>query len=98
MPAREAEAGRCGRAVAMDDRLNGWVNGLVGVLIFSGSLPATRIAVSDLDPLFLTAARAAIAGLLGGALLLALHVHVRWNPVSLRRLKQGKAFARPRQV
>ncbi|MGK9233899.1 DMT family transporter [Inquilinus limosus] len=50
----------------------GWINGLLGVLIFSGSLPATRVAVLDLDPLFLTLARAAIAGLLGGAMLLAL--------------------------
>jgi drug/metabolite transporter (DMT)-like permease len=42
------------------------------VLIFSGSLPATRIAVLDIDPLFLTLARASIAGLLGLALLAAL--------------------------
>ncbi|MGO4127052.1 DMT family transporter [Inquilinus sp. YAF38] len=50
----------------------GWISGLLGVLIFSGSLPATRVAVFDLDPLFLTVARAAIAGLLGAAMLLAL--------------------------
>ncbi|WP_437373594.1 DMT family transporter [Inquilinus limosus] len=50
----------------------GWINGMLGVLIFSGSLPATRVAVLDLDPLFLTLARAAIAGLLGAAMLLAL--------------------------
>lgn len=49
----------------------GWLNGLLGVVIFSASLPATRIAVLDLDPLFLTFARAAIAGLLGLALLWA---------------------------
>ncbi|WP_439496526.1 DMT family transporter [Bosea sp. (in: a-proteobacteria)] len=47
------------------------MNGFLGVLIFSGSLPATRVAVADLDPIFLTAARAAIAGLLGLGLLLA---------------------------
>ena len=50
---------------------SGWINGFVGVLIFSGSLPATRVAVMDFDPVFLTAARAAIAGLLAAALLLA---------------------------
>jgi drug/metabolite transporter (DMT)-like permease len=50
----------------------GWINGLLGVLIFSGSLPATRVAVLDLDPLFLTLARAAIAGVLGAAMLLVL--------------------------
>ncbi|GAA5655170.1 MULTISPECIES: DMT family transporter [Brucella] len=49
----------------------GWVNGFWGVLIFSGSLPATRLAVIDIDPTFLTMARASIAGLLGMALLLA---------------------------
>ncbi|MBZ9794750.1 DMT family transporter [Mesorhizobium sp. ES1-4] len=55
----------------MDKTASGWVNGFIGVLIFSGSLPATRVAVMDLDPIFLTSARAVIAGLLGLALLLA---------------------------
>ncbi|PWJ89492.1 MULTISPECIES: DMT family transporter [Mesorhizobium] len=53
----------------MDKTAGGWVNGFIGVLIFSGSLPATRVAVKDFDPTFLTSARAAIAGLLGLALL-----------------------------
>ena len=56
----------------MDERTAGWLNGFLGVAIFSGSLPATRIAVHDLTPLFLTTARAAIAGLIGIALLLLL--------------------------
>ena len=55
---------------AMDKTASGWVNGFIGVLIFSGSLPATRVAVVDFDPTFLTSARAAIAGLLGLAMLL----------------------------
>lgn len=50
----------------------GWVNGLIGVLIFSGSLPATRVAVAGFEPLFLTSARAAIAALIGCMLLLLL--------------------------
>lgn len=50
----------------------GWCSGLLGVLIFSGSLPATRVAVGGFTPLFLTSARAVIAALLGGALLLLL--------------------------
>ncbi|MFL9883888.1 DMT family transporter [Paraburkholderia agricolaris] len=54
----------------MDKTTNGWVSGMVGVLIFSGSLPATRIAVQGLDPVFLTVARATIAGTLGLLLLL----------------------------
>ena len=55
----------------MDRITSGWINGLVGVLIFSGSLPATRVAVADFDPVFLTLARGGIAGLLGLAMLLA---------------------------
>ncbi|MBO9637063.1 DMT family transporter [Siphonobacter aquaeclarae] len=49
---------------------NGWINGFIGVLIFSGSMPATRVAVLDFHPVFLTTARASIAGLLGLILLL----------------------------
>lgn len=47
----------------------GWGSGLLGVLIFSGSLPATRVAVGGFTPLFLTAARAVIAAALAAALL-----------------------------
>ena len=54
----------------MDKTAGGWLNGFLGVLIFSGSLPATRAAVMDFDPVFLTVARATIAALLGIALLL----------------------------
>lgn len=56
----------------MSKMMSGWANGLLGVLIFSGSLPATRVAVMGFDPVFLTGARATIAGLLAGALLLVL--------------------------
>ncbi|WP_265576300.1 DMT family transporter [Proteus sp. CD3] len=52
------------------ERKNGWINGFIGMLIFSGSLPATKAAVLGFDPLFLTAARATIAGLLSLAMLL----------------------------
>ena len=52
-------------------RSKGWINGIIGVLLFSGSLPATRIAVLDLNPIFLTVSRATIAGLLAlGALII----------------------------
>ncbi len=50
----------------------GWGSGLIGVIIFSGSLPATRVAIADFSPLFLTSARAAIAALLGAAFLFGL--------------------------
>jgi drug/metabolite transporter (DMT)-like permease len=56
----------------MQRTTDGWGSGLLGVIIFSGSLPATRVAVGGFTPLFLTSARAVIAALLGAALLLAL--------------------------
>lgn len=52
------------------DRWNGWINGAIGVLLFSGSLPATRVAVLAFGPVFLTVARATIAGLLALSALL----------------------------
>jgi drug/metabolite transporter (DMT)-like permease len=48
----------------------GWLNGSIGVVIFSASLPATRIAVLSLAPLFVSFARAAIAGILATSFLL----------------------------
>lgn len=56
----------------MERRTAGWGSGLLGVIIFSGSLPATRVAVADFSPVFLTSARAAIAALLGVAFLFGL--------------------------
>lgn len=50
----------------------GVLNGLAGIAIFSASLPATRVAVLAFDPIFLTLARAAIAGLVGVVLLAVL--------------------------
>jgi drug/metabolite transporter (DMT)-like permease len=44
--------------------------GLLGVVLFGGTLPATRLAVTAIDPLFLSAARATIAGGLGLALII----------------------------
>ena len=56
--------------IVMNQAQRGWWNGIVGVMIFSGSLPATRVALLDFDPIFLTVARAAIAGLLAACMLL----------------------------
>jgi drug/metabolite transporter (DMT)-like permease len=50
----------------------GLMLGFVGVVIFGGTLPATRIAVSAIDPLALTSLRTAIAGLCSLALLIVL--------------------------
>jgi drug/metabolite transporter (DMT)-like permease len=48
----------------------GLLLGFVGVVLFGGSLPFTRLALESLDPWFVTAARAALAGLLAAAVLL----------------------------
>jgi drug/metabolite transporter (DMT)-like permease len=56
----------------MERTTAGWGSGLLGVIIFSGSLPATRVAVADFSPMFLTSARAVIAAMLGASLLLSL--------------------------
>src|SRR5439155_335109 len=50
----------------------GLLLGLIGMAIFGGTLPATRLAVSAIDPVALTALRAAIAGVCSLALLIAL--------------------------
>lgn len=55
--------------------------GIAGVVLFGGTLPVTRFAVASIDPLFLTAARAVIAGFAGVLVLLALR-----RPVPLRPL------------
>jgi drug/metabolite transporter (DMT)-like permease len=54
----------------LDNTASGWINGLIGVVIFSGSLPATRVAVLEFDPVFLTVARATLAACLALCLLL----------------------------
>jgi drug/metabolite transporter (DMT)-like permease len=50
----------------------GLLLGFIGMVIFGGTLPATRIAVSQIDPIALTALRTAIAGLCSLALLIVL--------------------------
>jgi drug/metabolite transporter (DMT)-like permease len=45
--------------------------GAVGVLVFSFSLPATRLAVKDLDPTVVGLGRAVVAAVLAGLVLLA---------------------------
>ena len=53
-----------------ENTTQGWVNGFIGVVLFSGSLPATKLAVLEFDPVFVTLVRASIAGLLALAILL----------------------------
>ncbi|MET3667928.1 DMT family transporter [Caulobacter sp. 1776] len=69
----------------MEQTSKGWGSGLLGVIIFSGSLPATRVAIGGFEPVFLTSARAVIAALIGAVLLLALR-QKRPAPSDLRPL------------
>lgn len=66
----------------------GLLLGFIGMAIFGGTLPATRIAVSAIDPLAMTALRTAIAGLCALALLIALR-----RPLPPRRLWPQLAIA-----
>ena len=81
----------------MQKTTDGWLSGLLGVIIFSGSLPATRIAVQGFDPLFLTFARATIAGALGLLLLVVLKQRrpTRAEAVSLAIVALGVVIGFP---
>jgi drug/metabolite transporter (DMT)-like permease len=50
----------------------GLLLGFIGMVIFGGTLPATRLAVSQIDPIALTSLRTAIAGVCSLVLLVAL--------------------------
>ncbi len=69
----------------MNDQTKGFALGALGVMMFAMTLPMTRLAVGDasapqLAPAFVTAARAAVAGLLSAMYLLA----VRAGPPARR--------------
>jgi drug/metabolite transporter (DMT)-like permease len=70
--------------------------GFVGMAIFGGTLPATRIAVSAIDPIALTAARTAIAGLCSLALLIVLRRPLPprrlWFPLAVAMLRISVMF------
>ena len=66
----------------------GLLLGFIGMAIFGGTLPATRIAVSAIDPLAVTALRTATAGLCSLALLIVLR-----RPLPPRRLWPQLAIA-----
>lgn len=54
----------------MSDDIKGYLLGLLAVVFFGLTLPATRIAVAALDPVFVGLGRALVAALLAGAILL----------------------------
>ncbi len=81
----------------MKTTTNGWINGMIGVLIFSASLPATRLAVAGFDPLFLTSMRATIAAIIGLVMLAALRAPRpnRFQLVSLTLVAMGVVIGFP---
>lgn len=56
----------------------GYLLGLLGVLAFSGTLPATRAAVAHLDPVFVGLGRALVAAILAAGVLAA--TRTPWPP------------------
>ncbi len=63
--------------------LLGLVLGLLAVVLFAGSPPATRAAVVVLDPFFVTAARGAAAGLLALSLLALMRRRIPWRDLPM---------------
>jgi drug/metabolite transporter (DMT)-like permease len=61
---------------ALSDETAGMLLGLVGVAMFSLTLPLTRMAVAELDPAFVALARALVAAVLGA-------IWLRWNRAAL---------------
>ena len=60
----------------VSDETRGMLLGLVGVAMFSLTLPFTRMAVAELDPAFVALGRALVAAVLGA-------IWLRWNRVAL---------------
>lgn len=56
--------------ISKDQKISGWVNGFIGVVLFSAGMPATKLAVMEMSPFFVTIARAGIAGILALSVLL----------------------------
>lgn len=61
-----------GKPLPVSRETAGILIGLVGVIIFGGTLPATRIALGAFSPAFITFGRAALAASLAAAVLLAM--------------------------
>jgi drug/metabolite transporter (DMT)-like permease len=71
--------------------------GFLGVLAFSFTLPATRVAVEQLDPVFVGIGREALAAVLAGAILLATRARLptRRQLRSLAIVASGVVFGWP---
>ncbi|HZT25893.1 MAG TPA: DMT family transporter [Pseudolabrys sp.] len=74
----------------------GLLLGLAGMALFAATLPATRLAVASIDPLFLTAARASIAGIAGIIVLASMRrplpPRALWREIALTALSLVVGF------
>jgi drug/metabolite transporter (DMT)-like permease len=60
----------------------GFLLGLIGVMVFAGTLPFTKLAVATLDPWFVSSGRALVAGLLSSAIVI-----IRRRPFPVGQLR-----------
>lgn len=86
-----------GKSRAISPIVEAYLFGLAGVLMFSGGIVATRMAVLELPPIFVGAGRAAVAGLLSLVLLILTRqtVPTRCYWPGLFIVAFGAAFAFP---
>jgi drug/metabolite transporter (DMT)-like permease len=79
----ETDIANKGRGISRETL--GLLLGFLGVVIFGATLPATRAAVVDLAPWFVTTGRAAVAGFIALAVLLLLRrrlpAHALWRDI-----------------
>ena len=64
---------------SVSNRNLGLLLGLIGVIIFGGTLPATRIAVGVFDPWFVTFGRALVASVVAIIMLIVLKRPIPWK-------------------
>ena len=83
-------SGKVGAISAIHPETRGMWLGLIGVAIFSLTLPFTRLAVAELDPLFVALGRAVLAALCAGVLLwkqgATLPTSVQWRALGITSL------------
>ena len=82
-------------ASARRDELRGLFLATLGVAMFSFSLPATRLAVADLDPMFVAFGRAAVAAVFSVIVLRAWHAprpsREQWRSLASSRSASSSA-------
>jgi drug/metabolite transporter (DMT)-like permease len=85
------------RHLFSSDEIRGWWWGILGVVMFSGGIPATKLAVAELPVLFVGTGRALVAAILSLCLLLLLKQKIpsRQHWPALAIVAFGAVFAYP---